>query len=229
MAFTRLKVALRSHATAAIMKERGLSRFQARVALAKCENASTEQVTQALGAVDTTEGALVTCYSAGGMPTGAFGDGSILSSLSGIFQKAIAWISDPANEAKIEAAIANIMKILAVVLPLFGMATALTMTAALFGGNVDIDKLKVELGDLQIIQLDLADKQVILEAAQAALVSAQTSADTALTDVTAAQSLAADEVTYCIKLLNLDPTAVDPTPNAPPPPPPPPDGGTGSP
>lgn len=219
MPFTRLKVALRTHATQAIMDARGLTRFQARVALAKCENATTEQVTQALGAVDTSEGALLACYAHAGMPTGAFGDGSIISKFGGIFQNAINWISDPANRDKLIAGIENIMKILAIVLPLFGMATPTTMTAALFGGSVDIDKLKVELADLQVLQLDLADKQIILSAAQDALTAADAAATIAGSAVSEAQTLAADEITYCIQLLNLDPNAVDPTPNAPPAPP----------
>jgi hypothetical protein len=215
----------RNHAVKAIMQQRGCSVIAARSLLWKAENAPLDVLTKATGLPATAfaKGVIVAAAENAGVPVGQFGDGSLLKDIW-------AWFMDPANQAKLLAFVQLILKIIAMVAPLF----AAVKFAMLLAAPIDISKLRDELDDLAAVQQDALDKRTLADAAEADRVATEadnaaavaalqlkvdasnagavTAAAKAKQDADVAAALVMTEIDFLKKLLDSDPDAIDPTP-----------------
>lgn len=161
---------------------------------------------------------------------GAF-DGHIINGI-------LNWLNDPANIDKINNAIANIMKLIAIILPLFVHATKRGKFGDLPTPTpvISIQLLQQEVGDLNSAQSDAQAKFLLAQGALAALNSlitantaqlaalqaqlaesetaAKTASELATTDFVLADQIVRDELTYITSIIQGTPGA-DPTPSTP--------------
>ncbi len=189
-----------------ISKQMGISYLAARAHVLHAESASDSIKAEAASKIsgttvtatdiagnDVYAAAAIAC----GMKPSQLGDGSFLKNLFAI-------ITDPANQA----AAMKFIQFLMTIIALFPKAV-LPIVAKMIQG-VDFTRITTGITELQAIQQDLSDKQTIAAASQNDLAKAQSMATTTAVEVTATQALFASEIEYLKKLLDQDPTAVDP-------------------
>jgi len=189
-----------------VSKEMNISYLAARAHVLHAESASDEIKAKAAAKVsglaitpiDIGGDDIYTCGAiACGVKPSKFGDGSFLKNL-------FAFITDPANQAAAMKFLQFIMTIIA----LFPKAVLPYVVKMIQG--VDFTRITTGITELEAIQQDLTDKQTIAAASQSDLAKAQLAASSTASEVTAAQALFASEIDYLKKLLDQDPSAVDP-------------------
>ena len=190
-----------------VSKQMNVSYLAARQHVLHAESASDAIKAQAASkvsgtAIAATDVAGNDIYAAGaivcGIKPSQFGDGTILKNL-------FAFITDPNNQAAAMKFVQFIMTIIA----LFPKAILPTLAPRMVQG-IDFNRLTTGITELEAIQQDLSDKQTVAQASQSDLVKAQSAAASTVADVTTAQALFASEAAYLKKLIDQDPSAVDP-------------------
>lgn len=189
-----------------VAKQMGVSYLAARQHVLHAESASDDIKAQAASKIS---GTTVTAKDIGGndlyacgaiacgIKSSQIGDGTILKNL-------FAFITDPTNQANAMKFIQFLMTIIA----LFPKAVLPLIVKMIQG--VDFTRITTGITELEAIQQDLTDKQTIAAASQSDLAKAQLAATSTVAEVTAAQALFASEIDYLKKLLDQDPSAVDP-------------------
>ena len=217
-----------------VSKQMNVSYLAARQHVLHAESASDAIKAQAASkvsgtAIAATDVAGNDIYAAGaivcGIKPSQFGDGTILKNL-------FAFITDPNNQAAAMKFVQFIMTIIALfpkaILPTLAprmvqgidfnrLTTGITELEAILPTlaprmvqGIDFNRLTTGITELEAIQQDLSDKQTVAQASQSDLVKAQSAAASTVADVTTAQALFASEAAYLKKLIDQDPSAVDP-------------------